>query len=60
MFFIANEFLDALPINQFEMNNDIIYERRIILSENKLKIILKKNFYLPPGLKKKSQKWRSF
>ena len=51
VFFIANEFLDALPINQFEMNNDIIYERRIILSENKLKIILKKNFYLPPGLK---------
>ncbi len=43
IFFIANEFFDALPINQFEKTSDGWFERRIDLIEDKLKLILKKN-----------------
>ena len=43
IFFVANEFFDALPINQFEKTSDGWFERRIDLSEGKLKLILKKN-----------------
>ena len=43
IFFIANEFFDALPINQFEKTSEGWLERRIDLIEGKLKLILKKN-----------------
>ena len=45
IFFIANEFFDALPINQFEKTSDGWYERRVDLIQGKLKIILKKNTF---------------
>ncbi len=45
IFFIANEFFDALPINQFEKTSNGWFERRIDLIENKLKLILKKNTF---------------
>ena len=43
IFFIANEFFDALPINQFEKTSNGWLERRIDLVEGKLKLTLKKN-----------------
>ena len=43
IFFIANEFFDALPINQFEKTSNGWLERRIGLVEGKLKLTLKKN-----------------
>ncbi len=43
IFFIANEFFDALPINQFEKTSEGWFERRIDLINGKLKLILKKN-----------------
>ena len=43
IFFVANEFFDALPINQFEKTSDGWFERRIDLSEDKLRLILKKS-----------------
>ncbi len=46
IFFIANEFFDALPINQFEKTSDGWFERRVGLIDNKLKLILKKNTFL--------------
>ena len=44
IFFLGNEFFDALPINQFEKNN-IWMERRVKLENKKFKIVLKKNPY---------------
>ena len=43
IFFVANEFFDALPINQFEKTSNGWLERRIGLVEGKLKLTLKKN-----------------
>ncbi len=43
IFFIANEFFDALPINQFEKTSNGWLERRVDLVEGKLKLTLKKN-----------------
>ncbi len=42
-FFFCNEFFDALPVNQFEKKNNIWFERRVKLENNKLCLILKKN-----------------
>ncbi len=47
--FIANEFFDALPINQFEKTSEGWLERRIHLVEGKLKLILKKNPFFKIG-----------
>ena len=46
IFFIANEFFDALPINQFEKTSEGWFERRVGLIDDKLKLILKKNTFL--------------
>ena len=46
IFFIANEFFDALPINQFEKTSKGWLERRVGLIDDKLKLILKKNTFL--------------
>ena len=46
IFFIANEFFDALPINQFEKTSNGWLERRICLIEGKLKLTLKKKPFL--------------
>ena len=43
IFFIANEFFDALPINQFEKTSNGWLERRVGLIKGKLKLTLKKN-----------------
>ena len=45
-FFLCNEFFDALPVNQYEKNNEFWLERRIKLVNEKLQIVLKKNPYL--------------
>ena len=46
-YFICNEFFDALPINQYEKKKDILYEKRMVIKNNKFKIIRKKlNFPL--------------
>ena len=55
IFFIANEFFDALPINQFEKTSNGWLERRIGLVEGKLKLTLKKNPYFK-FLEKQSKK----
>ena len=44
-FFFCNEFFDALPVNQFEKKNNIWFERRVKLENNKLSLILKKNAF---------------
>ena len=49
IFFVANEFFDALPINQFEKTSNGWLERRIDLVEGKLKLTLKKNPFLMWG-----------
>ena len=49
IFFIANEFFDALPINQFEKTSHGWFERRIELIEDKLRLILKKNTFFKGG-----------
>ena len=41
-YFICNEFLDALPVNQFEKKNNKFYEKRITMKNKTLKIINKK------------------
>jgi len=43
IFFIANEFFDALPINQFEKTSNGWLERRVSLIKGKLMLTLKKN-----------------
>ena len=55
IFFIANEFFDALPINQFEKTSNGWLERRIDLVEGKLKLTLKKNPFFK-FLEKQSKK----
>ena len=36
-----NEFFDALPINQYEKKNDILYEKRVVIKNNKFQLIRK-------------------
>jgi NADH dehydrogenase [ubiquinone] 1 alpha subcomplex assembly factor 7 len=37
---IANEFFDAIPIQQFEQVNDAVFERRVAVEEDKLRLVL--------------------
>ena len=35
MFIIANEFFDAIPINQYIKKNNVWYEKRVCINNNK-------------------------
>ena len=39
VFFICNEFFDALPVNQYIKKNEKWYEKRVVIVDNKLKLI---------------------
>ena len=53
VFFICNEFFDALPVNQYIKKNEKWYEKRVVIVDNKLKLIEKEKKKIETCRKKK-------
>ena len=41
VFFVCNEFFDALPINQYIKKNEKWYEKRVVIIDDKIKLVEK-------------------